>query len=116
MNNRRVDGTPPAVQDFYALEPQAHELLNSIPSYHADKVAFIRYVLLQAQKKRADSGYSGSMHDGGAGDLERQVETYIAGLSQTIPANWLKYQQEYNRINDPEFAKYKELAERFGPL
>ena len=76
-----------------------------------------------AESKRDDAGYSGAMHDGGARELEKELETFLCGINQTFPKRWDKYvnlakkKMELERLeSDPDYIMYKKLQHRFKHL
>lgn len=88
----------------------------------------IESIKKEAEKKRESAGYSGSMGDGGASQLEENLkffqEGYINGLVTTgslegfqnreveVPHEW----QEYFIHEDPEYQDYLRLSEKFGHI
>lgn len=102
---------------LYDLQPKAIALLARVkrdggPMLH-QHLPLLMYVLQQAQTARTDAGYGGSHHDGGAGDLERQVEVFVAALLGETPESWEKFAKALRRNNDPDYQKYLELKRRF---
>lgn len=112
----KVNGRVP--QGELALQQDVLKLLSRLQMARVDRSTyrFVQYVLLVAQQRRIDAGYQGAMSDGGASRLESEVETYIAGLTNTTPAAWDQLLREFNREHDPEYAKYLELHKKFGNL
>jgi cell division protein FtsI/penicillin-binding protein 2 len=44
-------------------------------------------------KKRLDAGYSGAFDDNGAGQLENQLDCWLAGLAGNVPYLFNKYEK-----------------------
>ena len=74
----------------------------------------IRKVLAAAEEARTNAGYSGSWGDGGAAQMEAEVQFYRAGQAQEIPRSWMKYATEAEQEADPEHAEYLRLKKKFG--
>lgn len=68
----------------------------------------------EANVLRSNAGYSGSMNDGGARELENQIKVWMAGRAGRVPSCWDIYVKKYNRETDPEFADYIRLKGKFG--
>lgn len=115
--NMLYDGRPLSADKYYRdLEPTAMALAERIPP-HSPHRNLLLYILHHAQMRRADAGYSGSHSDGGASQLESQVELFIdAVIDRKTPAVWSEYAKQFARGVDPEYAQYLKLAEKFGPL
>ncbi len=77
-----------------------------------------RRVLQDAEDRRTGAGFNGSHSDGGARELERQIEWFKAGVAWaergTVPVAWKSYEKDVQNRNDPEFARYQELKRKFG--
>lgn len=111
------NGRPLPADEYYRdLEPKAQALANRIPM-HSPHRALLCYILHHAQLRRADAAYGGAHNDGGASELESQVELFIdAVINRNIPKVWKEYAQQLALNGDPEYAQYLELAKKFGPL
>ena len=77
-----------------------------------DKI--IELVLKDAEDRREGAGMSGSYSDGGASDLETQVEYYRYGRDGDLPPDWRKYAKEAKDKADPEYEQYLRLKGKFG--
>jgi hypothetical protein len=73
--------------------------------------ALIGKVLADASERKANAAYGGSMSDGGARQLEMQVEYYSMGMRNEIPADW---EEVYGKLLDPEYENYLRLKKKFG--
>lgn len=70
----------------------------------------IKEIRKAAEERRQSAGYNGSMDDGGASRLERDVKFYLAGRSGSLPEEW----KEYEKLLDPEYKEYLRLHQKFG--
>ena len=81
---------------------------------------FLRGALLlaldDAEKKRMDAGYAGSMGDNGADLLQSKVAAYIHGWNHCEPSWLTPYVTEVQHELDPDFAEYTRLHKKFGGL
>lgn len=66
-----------------------------------------------AERKRNDAAGGGSMHDGGAGQLEAVVDAWVAGLEGKIPKQLQSYADQVKIESDPEYAEYLRLKDKF---
>lgn len=78
-----------------------------------ESVHFLEFLMKKAAKLRDDAGHSGCHHDGGAADLERQVETYRAAQNKEWPSHWAKDLSQFQREQDADYKTYLELKKRF---
>ena len=74
---------------------------------------FTQWLQQLADNKRDNAGFTGSMNDGGASDIEEQIETYTAGVNGTIPVGWTEHYKQFSNEQDPDYAKYLKLKEKF---
>lgn len=79
-----------------------------------DQVAFIQWCYKNVEERRNNAGFSGSMGDDGARDLENRTQAWDAGLRGVIPECLKKDHQKYLKETDPEWGQLKHLAEKFG--
>jgi hypothetical protein len=80
---------------------------------HKDTNAFLEFLLDRAEEIRANAGYGGERDDGGASKLIAEVDVFKAGQCGLIPARWYDLHQQYLRANDPEYADYVRLKQKF---
>lgn len=73
----------------------------------------LKKILDAAEKKRLDAGMGGAWNDGGASELERQVEIFRCGMEEVIPQIWMEYAKEIRNAADPEWEKYQQLKKKF---
>jgi hypothetical protein len=113
MIERRISATP---HDPTALEKRGLQLLAVIESTAMtdDINSFLKFLLKQAQIARSNAAFGGAMHDGGASQLEDQVEVYLAGIRLSIPEQWTSRKQKHMRETDPDYAVFLKLKEKFG--
>ena len=78
-----------------------------------DVQALIKKMLAIAENHRHAAAMNGAMGDGGAAQLEKQVEAFQCGLNETVPAGWLKHATEIKNEADPEWAEYQRLQAKF---
>lgn len=71
------------------------------------------YINNVADKLAEDAGFGGRHDDGGAQNLRDQVRFYTMGQRGLMPADWFKYKEDFERTEDPEYAKYLELKQKF---
>lgn len=79
-----------------------------------DQLAFITWCLENAEERRSNAGYSGSMGDNGAHDLENRIQAWDAGLRGVIPECLKCEHQTYLKETDPEWEILKRLGSKFG--
>ncbi len=70
-------------------------------------------ILSAAEKKRLDAGMGGAYHDGGASEMERQVEIFRCGMEGVIPQMWIGYAKEVKNAADPEWEEFQRLRNKF---
>lgn len=75
---------------------------------------FIRFLRDVAHQRGLTAAYNGSHTDGGERELLTQIDLYIEGFNQTFPSIWENWAKEFARENDPEFAEYRRLKEKFA--
>jgi hypothetical protein len=75
---------------------------------------FLAFLLAQARIKRDNAAYGGAMNDGGASQIENEVEVYRAALERKTPPCWEGFLREFNRQHDPEYETYLRLQQKFG--
>lgn len=107
-------GRPLPTDPLYQIEDQGLALLRRIPDT-SPHYELLHYLLQTAQVKRADAGYGGHRDDGGASQLEAQVELFIDAVIDRIqPQAWKEYAKELERNRDPEYAVYLRLRNKFA--
>lgn len=117
-NFKLVDGRPYTKDDV--LGAKAKNLLDRIRKLNRNGVMsgsvadFAIYCLHVAEQNRYNAGYGGAHNDGGATQLEHQIEAWIAGFEDRVPDAFVKLSQAYHRDTDPEYVKYLELKKKFG--
>ena len=65
----------------------------------------LNIILMDAKNRRDSAGMQGSMHDGGAGELEMQVRFYRLGAEGRFPEEW----RQYKPFLDPDYETYLRL-------
>ena len=75
--------------------------------------AVISLVLADAADCRMAAGMNGSMHDGGAKELETQVKFFTYGQNNQIPKEWSKYVDQAKKNADPDYAIFLKLKKKF---
>ena len=75
---------------------------------------FLEFIRSKAHDYRENAAHGGRMDDGGARELESQIDAYCAGMKGSVPINWESYVTEYERISDPEYKNYLRLKQKFG--
>jgi hypothetical protein len=73
----------------------------------------IELILQEAEQNRQAAGMSGRWDDGGAKELEMQVEYYRYGRDGRMPPTWQSYADRAGTMLDPEYATYQRLKEKF---
>lgn len=70
----------------------------------------------RAEKAREDAAHSGAHNDGGARELEREVNVWLAGRAWALPAlsTWHEVAAQVAARQDPEWETYKRLHEKFS--
>lgn len=71
-------------------------------------------ILRKAGGVRNNAAHAGSMDDGGAFDMECEVEVFLAGLERRVPEQWQGEAEAMEREADPEWGEYRRLARKFG--
>lgn len=66
-----------------------------------------------AEIQRDSAGFSGAMHDGGYQNMMDELGAYQTGLRGGIPEFLQEYYTEISNEQDPEYAKYLELKDKF---
>mgnify|MGYP003441801872 CR=1 FL=1 len=83
-----------------------------------DYLALIESTVKQsATEARENAGYAGSMDDGGAVVMQRQLEYFLDGVRYARTGVTTKYDHIIERAQreaDPDYQKYLELKSRFG--
>jgi hypothetical protein len=69
--------------------------------------------LTTAKCRRENAGQNGAWGDGGAGELEKQVTVFLAGLDGKLPEHWLHFAKLLGTENDPEYILYQRLKKKF---
>ena len=70
-----------------------------------------------AAEARYNAGMDGAMHDGGEGEMRRQLEYWLDGVNFALTGSTAKYShivKQAQREADPDYQKYIELKARFG--
>jgi hypothetical protein len=89
---------------------------NLVLDIHPDGILvkeLVSKVLLEAAKKRADAGFSGSYSDGGAGQMVRELAAWISGLQKEIPISFEGLEKDILLHKDPEYQEYLKLKNKF---
>jgi hypothetical protein len=73
----------------------------------------IAWVREEAEQLRHIAGQSGSMTDGGAGELERQLDVYASAFEGVIPTVWRGFVERRILESDPEYQEYMRLSAKF---
>lgn len=76
----------------------------------------IAWVREEAELRRRDAGMSGSLGDGGAGELERQLDVYASAFDGVIPNVWRGIVERRILEADPEYQEYLRLSAKFKGL
>ncbi len=92
------------------LKSRAHIIANNTPP---NERPFVLFALRAAEDMRQNAGFSGSMHDDGAGALEDAIEAYVAGLNKEVPKGLKDLHKKFERSSDPKYAQYLELKKQF---
>ena len=74
---------------------------------------FLEFLYNEMLKKRYYADQSGSHTDGGAKELEAQIDVFTSGLNKVLPVLWEPYLKKYNLENDPDYQTYLKLKEKF---
>lgn len=74
---------------------------------------FYNHLRALASAKRESFAYAGSMSDGGAAELEREILIYQAGVDGTLPDTWKREYKIFANTMDPEYEQYLKLKEKF---
>jgi hypothetical protein len=83
--------------------------------YNRDQIdSFLKFIANKAEEIQNSDRYGG-YHGPSEGDrLIRDIRAYEAGTWGKIPEQWDKLVKEWARENDPEYAEFKRLKEKFG--
>lgn len=63
--------------------------------------------------RRHNAGMSGSWSDGGASELEKQLDVYASAIQGLVPQAWQGIVDRYIAEADPEYQEYQRLQEKF---
>ena len=75
--------------------------------------ALLKKLLDKAAANRLDAGMGGEWGDGGASDLEEQVEIFKCGMAREIPENWIEEAKKSKNEADPEWDEFQRLKGKF---
>lgn len=111
MSERRITITSTNAK----LEQRGLAILQAVQRAHLSQTMkqFLEHLLVTAQDKRDSAGFGGAMHDGGASQLEGEIEIYLAGLTSSVPTAWQRFEKEFNRKTDPQYELYLQLKQKF---
>lgn len=76
-----------------------------------EKIA--RAALIDADAKAYNAGMNGSWADDGASAIRQTVEDWKHGLAGTVPPRLEQYRKKVLQEEDPEYAEYLRLREKF---
>lgn len=126
-----VEGFDSHTMNWYTINPYIHraekEKVDLTKSENSNKVveikpqetdmnfpAFLDFLRKVAAENREIAAMGGEYHDNGAQALLDQIEIWTAGAEKRIPTQWKKHAQKFNRKNDPDYATFQKLKEKFG--
>lgn len=78
---------------------------------------FMDWMISKASRIESNAAHSGERHDGGARHVRELLAAYTCGRegcdALAIPA-LSRYIPQYRKETDPEWEKFKKMAEKFG--
>ena len=75
----------------------------------------VRFLRRKAAGMRNNAAYNGEHNDGGANNLNIQIDCFVSGFSGTIPMCWEPYLKDYPALDNSRYQEYLKLKAEFEP-
>lgn len=76
----------------------------------------IERVLEDAERREQDAAFGGEHHDGGASRMRSEVEMFRSGMNRQLPPEWLPVVRQIRQEDNPEWAEYQRLRDKFESI